>query len=614
MGYEVENVKTIFKRVKILLHYLLLRDFSLTIKMLVYSAHLVVIPMIAVGFVAYHQSSEVLEKEAQQYSWQIIEQVKKNLEYYFLDFEISMLKITNHPDMNHFLTMTTSEEIEESGIRSKVQQVLYNAAYSRRDVTGITVILDDLQVIDTAGVKEYLPADNVKNEYWYKDVPQNGESIIISRFIKYQGRDEPVISIVKRLISPRTLKPVGMIITDINFNRISEITEMVTMGKTGYMSILDSQGHYVYHPDTHELGHRAKFHSLESILENQSHGSFILDNKKSELLTYSYSSNLGWTMLTLVPYNELTQGSQIIRKSIFGVTIIALIITYLIGITFASSIIRPIKRLQKFMRKVETGDFNEQIEVVSKDEIGMLYQGFNRMVIQLKQLLDEIYYTKLKETEMNLRQKEMELHVLQSQLNPHFLYNSLETIRGMALEKDMDDIASMSAALSRLLRYNLKESSQLITIKDELEVCELYLQIQKYRFEDRLDFSIDLPDWALKQKIPKFSLQPIIENCIHHGVALTFNQTIIQIRALKETTDSIILEVEDNGPGLDEEVLQMIHHDLQYKDITKGGSQIGVVNVHRRIEYLFGSEYGLWIESECRKGTKVAIRLPMTKE
>ncbi|HZH62439.1 MAG TPA: sensor histidine kinase [Metabacillus sp.] len=607
-------MKTLFKRVKILLHYLLLRDSSLTIKMLVYSAHLVVIPMIAVGFVAYHQSSDVLEEETQQYSWQIIEQVKKNLEYYFLDFEISMLRITNHPDMNYFLTMTTRDEIEESGIRSEVQQVLYNAAYSRRDITGITVILDDLQVIDTAGVKEYLPADNLKHEYWYKDVPKNGESIIISRFIKYQGRDEPVISIVKRLISPRTLKPVGMIITDINFNRISEITEMVTMGKTGYMSILDSQGHYVYHPDPHELGHRAKFNSLDSILENQSHGSFILDNKKRELLTYSYSSNLGWTMLTLVPYNELTQGSQIIRKSIFWVTIIALIITYLIGITFASSIIRPIKRLQKFMKKVETGDFNEQIEVVSKDEIGMLYQGFNRMVIQLKQLLDEIYYTKLKETEMNLRQKEMELHVLQSQLNPHFLYNSLETIRGMALEKDMDDIASMSAALSRLLRYNLKESSQLITVKDELEVCELYLQIQKYRFEDRLDFSIDIPDRALKQKIPKFSLQPIIENCIHHGVAQTFNQTVIQIRALQETTDSIILEVEDNGPGMDEAVLQRIHHDLKYKDITKGGTQIGVVNVHRRIEHLFGSEYGLWIESECKKGTKVSVRLPMKEE
>jgi two-component system sensor histidine kinase YesM len=566
--------------------------------------------MIAVGYLAYAQSSEVLEEEAQQYSWQIIEQVKKNMEYYFLDFEISMLKILNHPDMYNLLTMTDKEEIEESGLRSKVQQVLYNAAYSRRDITGITVILDDLQVIDTAGVKEYLPADSLINEYWYKDVPLNGESLLVSRFIRYQDRDEPVISIVKRLISPRTLQPIGMIITDVNFNRISEITEMVTMGQTGYMSILDSQGHYIYHPNRYYLGKKAEFKSIETIVSN-GNGSLEVRDKKRELLTYSHSSNLGWTLLTLVPYNELTKGSQVIGKSIFIVTIITLSIAYIIGIFFASSIIRPIKRLQHYLKKVEVGEFNDKIDVESKDEIGMLHQGFNRMVTHLKELLDEIYFTKLNETEMNLRQKEMELRVLQSQMNPHFLYNSLETIRGMALEKDMDDIASMSSALSKLLRYNLKESSHIISVEGELEVCKLYLQIQKYRFEDRLDFDITMPDWALQQKIPKFSLQPIIENCVQHGVDPSFGQTRIQIRALSKSNDYFVIEVEDNGPGFEEGALQSIHYDLQYKDVSKGGSQIGVVNVHRRIEYLFGAGFGLWIESERHKGTKVVIRLPL---
>ncbi|WP_088105740.1 sensor histidine kinase [Halalkalibacter urbisdiaboli] len=603
-------MKALKERTKWLLRYLLLRDFSLTTKMLIYSGHLVVIPMIVVGYISYLHSSEVLEEETQQYSWQIIEQVKKNMEYYFLDFEISMLKILNHPDMYKFMSMTDVEEIDESGIRSKVQQVLYNAAYSRRDITGITVILDDLQVIDTAGVKEYLPADNYMNEYWYQDVPQNGESLIISRFIRYQERDEPVISIVKRLISPRTLKPIGMIITDVNFNRISEFTEMVTMGQTGYMSIIDSQGHYVYHPDIRYLGRKAEQNLSDSIL-NKKHGSLIVENHRKELLTFSHSDNLGWTMLTLVPYDELTEGSITLRKSIAGVTIITLIIAYLIGIAFASSIIQPIKRLQLYMRKIENGDFNEKINVESKDEIGTLQQGFNRMVIRLKQLLDEIYYTKLKETEMSLQQKEMELRVLQSQMNPHFLYNSLETIRGMALEKDMDDIASMSSALSKLLRYNLKESAHTISIKDELEVCTLYLKIQKYRFEERLDFKIDIPEWALQQQIPKFSLQPLIENSIQHGVDHSFGQTCIQLRAIQKADDYYILEVEDNGPGFQPNVLQSIHHDLQFKDVTKGGSQIGIVNVHRRIEYLFGEGYGLWIESEREKGTKVSIRLPL---
>jgi two-component system sensor histidine kinase YesM len=401
-----------------------------------------------------------------------------------------------------------------------------------------------------------------------------------------------------------------MIITDVNFNRISEITEMVTMGQTGYMSILDSQGHYIYHPNRYYLGKKAEFKSIETIVSN-GNGSLEVRDKKRELLTYSHSSNLGWTLLTLVPYNELTKGSQVIGKSIFIVTIITLSIAYIIGIFFASSIIRPIKRLQHYLKKVEVGEFNDKIDVESKDEIGMLHQGFNRMVTHLKELLDEIYFTKLNETEMNLRQKEMELRVLQSQMNPHFLYNSLETIRGMALEKDMDDIASMSSALSKLLRYNLKESSHIISVEDELEVCKLYLQIQKYRFEDRLDFDITMPDWALQQKIPKFSLQPIIENCVQHGVDPSFGQTRIQIRALSKSNDYFVIEVEDNGPGFEEGALQSIHYDLQYKDVSKGGSQIGVVNVHRRIEYLFGAGFGLWIESERHKGTKVVIRLPL---
>ncbi|WP_198510251.1 cache domain-containing sensor histidine kinase [Bacillus solitudinis] len=605
-------MKSWIKRAQKCFHVLLLRDYSLTIKMLVYSGHLVIIPMIAVGYFAYDQSTKVLEEEAQQYSWQIIEQVAKNMEYYFLDFDISLLRILNHPDMNTFLAMEDPEEIKQSGIRRSVQQVLYQAAYSRRDITGITVILDDLQVIDTMGIKTYTSAESLTNEYWYKDVPRNGDSMMISRFVQYQDRKEPVISIVKRLHSPRTLKPIGMIITDVNFNRISEITAMVTMGETGYMSILDSQGHYVYHPDVRALGVKAAFEPLKTILETEN-GSFVVEGERRKLLTYRYSASLGWTMLTLVPYNELTQGSHVIRRTIFIVTIITLVIAYIIGIGFASSIIRPIKRLQRHMKKVESGEFNEMLDVESKDEIGSLYLGFNRMVFRLKQLLDEIYHTKLKETEMNLRQKEIELHVLQAQVNPHFLYNSLETIRGMALEKDMDDIASMSSALSRLLRYNLKKSAQMIPIKEEFEVCKLYLQIQKYRFEDRLDYEINIPEWALEQRIPKFSLQPIIENCVHHGVDPSIETTLIRISIYIESEgeDNFIIEIEDNGPGIPIQRLQEIRYNLKYKDITQGGSQIGVVNVHRRIEHLCGSDYGLTINSEKLEGTRVMILLPL---
>jgi len=578
--------------------------------MLVHSGLLVLVPMLIVAYVSYEQSSKVLEEEAKRSSWQIIEQVKTHLEYYVLDFEISALKIVNHRDMQRFMQMQTVEEIEESGIRKAIQQILYDAAYSRRDIAGITVILDNLQIIDTMGVKSYSSAANLTEEYWYQDVPLNGQSMLISRYIQLPDRTEPVISIVRRLISPRTFKPVGMIIIDVNFKKIREIADMVTVGRTGYMSILDAKGHYVFHPKLNRIGERAPFHTLPTLLTETS-GSLLVGDKTKELLTFSRSGDLGWTMLTLVPYQEITQGSQNIRQYILWVALIALCIAYPLGFTFASSIIRPIKRLQRFVKKVERGDFSDKVIVESKDEIGVLSQGFNHMVDRLTKLLEEISDAKLKETEANLRQKEMELRILQSQINPHFLYNALETMRGMALEADMDDIAEIGASLSRLLRYNLKESSPTITVQEELEVCRLYLQIQKYRFEERLDYEIDMPSWVLHNKIPKFSLQPIIENCIHHGVDPSFGQTSIRIRTYKESESKYVIEISDSGPGIEPQRLYSILHDLQYRDISMGGSRIGVVNVHRRIEYLFGPGYGLWIDSEQSKGTKVFIRLPL---
>ncbi|WP_281883498.1 sensor histidine kinase [Paenibacillus sp. YYML68] len=592
----------------------LLRDYPLTVKLLVYSALLVVVPMIMIGYYAYMRSSEVLEEEAQQSSWQIIEQVKTHVEYYVRDFEFATLKIVNHPEMQRLILMNSVEEIEQSGIRRSIQQLLHNESYSRGDIAGITVILDNLQIIDTSGVNKVVPIDDITNEYWYSEVPPNGSPILISRIIQLRDRKEPVISIVKRIVSPRTLQPVGIIITDVNFKRIQEIAKMVTIGRTGYMTILDAQGHYVYHHDLTLLGQKADLPSIHPADGAGAHsGSYPIYRSERELLTYSHSSALGWTLLTLVPYKELLRGVGDIGRAIFWVTAMTLAAAAVIGLTFAASLIRPIRSLHHHMRKLEIGDFEAKVRVESQDEIGMLSHGFNKMSERLKELLDEIYFSKLNEAEMQLRQKDTELKVLQAQVNPHFLYNALETIRGMALEKDLDDIAEMSAAISRLFRYNLKESSPVVTLKEEIAVCELYLRIQKYRFDERLDYSFHIPESCLSQSIVKFSLQPLIENCIHHAVDPRIGLTHIRIEARQQDDEVYRIEITDDGPGIPDTVLEQLQHDLPYKDITGGGAHIGLINVHRRIEYVCGEGYGVQVHSVYGEGTTVRIRLPWSE-
>ncbi|MFJ5715828.1 sensor histidine kinase [Neobacillus sp. NPDC093127] len=594
------------------LRIIFLRDRSLATKLLVYSALLIIVPMCFIGIISYHRSAEVLESEARQNSWQIIEQVTTHVEYYVNDFEISILKIINSPSINSYLKMKSKEEIDQSGLREAVKRNLYNAAFSRSDISNITVVLDHIETIDAIDNNFKHPTNLVVNEEWYTSIPDTSELKIFTRTLQWDDHNEQVISIARRLVSPITLKPIGMIVMDVNFKRFREIAEKVNIGRSGYLSIIDSEGNYVYHPNMSKLGNYADYENLSDILYGNSN-SFVTTKGPKELLTYSHSSFLGWTLVTSIPYSELIQGTGFIRQTILFTAIISLVAASLFGIGYAGSIIKPVRRLYSYMKKVEAGDFAGHIQVESKDEIGMLVHGFNTMVIRLQELMDEIYLTKLRETELALRQREIEYKALQSQINPHFMYNTLETIRGMALEHSLDDISSIAASMARLLRYNLNNKGQTVTLEEELRYAEIYLRIQKYRFEDRLVYDMNIPDWAKQQLIPKFVFQPIVENSIIHGTEPTNGVIRITISVfLKPENDSYTIRIQDTGMGISEPILQKINENLEQKDVMEGGPNIGIVNVHRRIHLLFGKNFGLSIESSVEQGVAVDIKLPLS--
>jgi two-component system, sensor histidine kinase YesM len=226
-------------------------------------------------------------------------------------------------------------------------------------------------------------------------------------------------------------------------------------------------------------------------------------------------------------------------------------------------------------------------------------------------LLEEVYVSKLKETEMSLKQKEIEIKMLQSQMNPHFLYNSLETIRGMALEEGQENIATMSFSLAMLLRYNLKNDSSTVSLGEEIKFCQTYLQIQKFRFEDRFEYEINIPSWAIEQQVVKFSLQPIVENCFVHAYEQSFKKFKITISVVSHSESSFAIRIEDTGAGIPNYKLDELTRKLEQKTTNSDGKHIGLLNVHQRIHYVFGAEYGLAIRSQLESGTVVEMQLPM---
>ncbi|WP_185907855.1 sensor histidine kinase [Psychrobacillus soli] len=581
------------------------------VKLCVFSSVLVILPVLSVGIITYTYSSYELEEEFKQSSQKIIEQVELHVEYYLQDFEIASLKIINSPEMGSLLRLETNGNEYDPTLTEKAFKVLKNSEYSRNDISNITVSLDNGIIIDSLRERNYYPAKNIKEEYWYSSVPQNGMVLLVSRTLKLKDKELPVISLVRRLYNPHTLKPVGMLIIDINFKRIEEISKMVTFDKNGYFFILDSSGHYVYHPNYTKLGDKVEFKQLTN-LESEKSGSVLIDNNRKEFVSYSFSPNVGWSFFTAAPYEDLRVGIEQIRTAIIWTIFISLLFAYLVGFYgISKSIVRPIHRLRSFMKEVEIGHLNGRVKVESNDEIGQLTAGFNKTVERLSNLLEEVYVSKLKEAEMTLNKTETELKMLQSQINPHFLYNSLETIRGMALEEGRENIANMSSSLGKLLRYNLRNSIPTVSLREEIKFCEMYLQIQMFRFEDRFDYLFDIPDYLMGLEVVKFSLQPIVENCFMHSIGENSKKIKITITAQLLSESKFVIRITDTGIGIKEDVLKELTEKLKENSTSLGGQHIGIMNVHQRIRYLFGSEYGITITSTRGLETEVSIHLPI---
>ncbi|WP_419954287.1 sensor histidine kinase [Neobacillus niacini] len=587
--------------------YILLKNQALMTKLCVFSSFLVILPVLSVGIISYNRSSAELENELRQYSGQVIGQVESHIEYYFQEFEITSLKIINTPELSSLLKHEKSDYLVAAA-----KDTLKYAAYSRADISNITVLVDDDIVIDTLGVNNFYPSTKMREEYWYSSVPKNGMTMLVTRTLKLRNKEQPVISLVRRLYNPDTLLPVGMLVIDINFRRIEEISNKVTISKNGYFFILDSKGHYVYHPDYSKLGKKVEFPQLTQLQNNES-STQILQNERKDFVTYTYSSSIGWSFFTAVPYKDITGGIIQIGRTIVLTIIISLIIAYTIGFGFATSLVRPIRRLKKFMKEVEIGNLSGRVPVESNDEIGQLSAGFNHTVEKLSDLLEEVYVSKLRETEMSLKQKEIEIKMLQSQMNPHFLYNSLETIRGMALEEGQENIATMSYSLAMLLRYNLKNDSSTVSLGEEIKFCHTYLQIQKFRFEDRFEYEIDIPPWAMEQEVVKFSLQPIVENCFVHAYGQCIQKFRINISVVPHSESSFMIRIEDTGAGIPNQILDELTRKLEQKMTNSDGNHIGLLNVQQRIHYVFGADYGLGVRSQLGAGTVIEMQLPMKK-
>ncbi|MCI5648991.1 MAG: sensor histidine kinase [Fusicatenibacter sp.] len=332
--------------------------------------------------------------------------------------------------------------------------------------------------------------------------------------------------------------------------------------------------------------------SFETFLEEKEKESSGYVTMEHELLEN------GWQVGCYMPKNQMVSPMQPVLLLVLFIWVICAVLSFLTIMLFAGNMSVRIQNLSHVMIEVEEGNLEAELPVSEQDEIGDLTRGFNHMLAKIRQLIQEVY-------ESRIRQKQYEMTALRAQINPHFLYNSLSLINWKALEKGADDISRATLALSRYYRTSLNKGKNVMSIREELDNVRAYLEIQEMFHDYSFEVVTEVSEEILDLETLNLILQPLAENAIVHGIdRMRSGRGRITLSGHLEGND-VVLSVEDNGVGMPPEKAREI--------LSSKSSGYGVRNVNSRIQLQYGEAYGLSVQSEEGKGTRMTVRFPAVK-
>ena len=559
-------------------------------------AALITIAMIMIGIAFFSTFSENAKNSATESTTQIMNQANLNLEFY-LD---SMVDIADMIENNI--------EGFTAGSTEKLAQILNITLEIREDIESITIFSDTGALLLASPGYKFDANLVAAGQAWFTYAAANPFEYIfqpphVQRI--YEGRRPWVVTLSRGI----TIEYPGgfrsyISVVDMNFSIIEEVCSQVELGRRGYIYIVDGEGQIIYHPQQQIIYAGLKDENIQKALFSET-GSYLEKlNGESRSTVIMDVGTSGWKMVGVSYVDEIIQNRRNLSNIVIVILLFGIAFIIVASIFISYKISQPIKRLEHQMNRVERGDFNvENLEVKGEDEVKKLTRSFNLMIARIRQLMTQI----IAEQEAK---RNYELKALQAQINPHFLYNTLDSIIWMNENKNHEGVSAMTAALAKLFRISLSRGKEIISVSDEIEHAVSYLAIQKMRYKNKFEFTIDLPGELSGYSTLKLIIQPIIENAIYHGINKIPDKGLIDIKVEKEG-QILVYSVADNGYGISGDRLETI---FTSESTSKHSSGVGLKNVNERIKLYYGDEYGISIESEAEVGTTVFIRIPITEE
>lgn len=581
-------------------------------KMLLMIILFMILPTLVIPFITTSAYEKILESKINTSSRQNLSQIANSLEVVINSMAASSTILGTDKELREVLkkpkTDIQLQEVDNIKLfREKMDQLL-NATLLPYSCS--ILIAGFNGSLYTSGIDTKLKFEDIESQQWYKDALAERGSILwlapAREYFTFIPEEDSNSIALARLILNDIDGFCGVVVITLDIQRknrsLFEANEQT--GNSGFY-IINSEGGVIY-PSSRLMSNDPLWKEQPFTKFTDISGTESLTVGGKKLVVNSLDiRRTGWKILQVIPYDEMTKEMKDVRSLVITFQIILTIALLFAALGISTNIANPMHRLAQLMGQVPKGNFGIRMKVKAKgsSEINKLGSSFNDMVKEMENLFNEVHHA------YQLREK-AQLEALQAQVNPHFLLNTLNSIRWMATLSGATNVSDMITALADLLDTTLYRKDEMVELSEEVQCLKNYITLQKMRYGDKFELFNEIPEQLLSYKVPILILQPLVENAIIHGFHNSDGGGIIILKG-NISDDNISIEVQDNGQGIREEVLENLLAETGEK--KNKYNRIGVKNVHDRIRLIYGKEYGLKINSSG-EGTRIEITLPTVGE
>lgn len=427
-------------------------------------------------------------------------------------------------------------------------------------------------------------------------------------YIESETNDSPhLISITRKL--PLTESTQAYVLISVDGKEINSLFEQSAIDKKQQLMLIDSSGTVLSHNNEKQV--QKQFPFMDQLNDKAHYNIVELNNRDYLLISYPLAY-ADWMLVSMVPYESALGSIDRITNSTLLLQISFFIIFLIVLILFVNKLTSPVSKLSFVMNQVEKGNLKERSGITGKGDIEKLGNSLDSMIDKIEEMIEQI---KIEESS----KRKAELEMLQAQINPHFLFNILNSIRLKILLKGDEESSELIQSLSHLLRMTINRNNEYISLDKEIETIEHYIKLMNFRGRYHIEIIKDLESDILIEEVPRFFLQPIIENSIIHGYGQ--NGGVIRISVWKRES-YLMVNVLDYGKGIEEKDLEMLERSLLSTNSTSNNRNknkssftgIGLMNVYQRMFFIYGEKFRMEVENHELGGTQVTFLIPREQE